>query len=48
MLILTDGYFGLVSQETKRLLRPRDTILAISNDSVNDEYKKIGKERRLI
>ncbi len=48
MLILTDGYFGLVSQENRRLLRPRDTILAISNDSVNDEYKKIGRVCRLI
>ena len=48
MLILTDGYFGAVSAENAPLLRPRDTILAISNDSVNKEYSRIGKVCRLI
>lgn len=48
MLILTDGYFGLVSPENRRLLRPRDTVLCISNDSRNPEYAAIGKVCRLI
>ena len=48
MLILTDGYFGSVSAENLPRLRPRDTVLAISNDSVNPEYKTIGKVCRLI
>ena len=48
MLILTDGYFGPVSPENRRRLRPRDTILTISNDSVNPQYQTIGKVCRLI
>ena len=48
MLILTDGYFGQVSAENQKHLRPRDTVLAISNDSSNSEYSKIGKVCRLI
>ena len=47
-LILTDGYFGSVSAENRRLLRPRDTVLCISNDSQNPEYGKIGRICRLI
>lgn len=48
LLILTDGYFGQVTGENARLLRPRDTVLVISNDSVNPHYKEIGKVCRLI
>lgn len=48
MLILTDGYFGTVSDANRHLLRPRDTVLCISNDSQNEEYAKIGKVCRLI
>ena len=48
MLIMTDGYFGNVSPENRRRLRPRDTVLVISNDSVNVQYKEIGKVCRLI
>lgn len=48
MLILTDGYFGVVSDANRHLLRPRDTVLCLCNDSQNPEYGKIGKVCRLI
>ena len=48
MLILTDGYFGSVSPANRRCLRPRDTILVLSNDTHNPEYAKIGRICRLM
>ena len=47
MLILTDGYFGAVSEENRKRLRPRDTVLVISNGSENEAYSRIGKVCRL-
>ena len=48
MLILTDGYFGAIEEDTRPLLRPRDTILAISNESTDSIYSRIGKVCRLV
>ncbi len=48
MLILTDGYFGPIRDDIVPLLRPRDTILVISNNSTNEAYPRIGKICRLI
>ncbi len=48
ILILTDGYFGTVSPDNRRCLRPHDTVLCISNESRSPEYVKIGKVCRLI
>jgi len=48
LLILTDGFFGQVSPVNQKRLRPRDTVLVISNDSESPAYQKIGKVGRLI
>ena len=48
MLILTDGYFGPIGEDVDPLLRPRDTILVISNDSTDEAYRRIGKICRVI
>ena len=40
ILILTDGYFGTVSPDNRRCLRPHDTVLCISNESRSPEYAK--------
>ena len=47
MLILTDGYFGTVSPENRKQLRPRDTLLVLCNQSQNPECAKIGRVCRL-
>ena len=43
MLILTDGYFGLVSEENRPRLRPLDTVLVLTEARSLPEYKKIGR-----